>query len=416
MQYKSTFMNRLVAYCAIVVLVLVSNIGVNTASAVPSPPVLLFDPGQIDIQTINGQDPNNIPTVLPGSMVTVTGVARGGESQSSGHCTIWGDPVNMKFDVGFDYVDRYSLPLNNPTTYVRDTGEASIVTNLQQTQVGNDSIVQCPTWMDVFAPYEYTFEYSFDTTGLSPGLHTTTIRSQGVTAPPIGPPAGHPTSSAQYIVSGSTFACSVTPATHTVDAGSDYAYNITSNAVNGFNNPVSFTSSISPATANPPVISFTNNDQSPPATTIANINTTSGTTAGTYTLTFTGTGGGETSQCSTQLIVNEEGPNFALTISPSTGFVPPTPPNATNQGTTVEYTVVAVCTGGLAGPIDSMVAISSFMPGPTLTLGANSIPCGGSTTLTVSNTSLTNVQQLSDPGAISAIYNSITVTGRAQTN
>ena len=205
-----------------------------------------------------------------------------------------------------------------------------------------------------------------------------------------------------------SFTCSVSPTTHTVDAGSDYAYNITSNAVNGFNSAVTYTAVVTPDTTVKPAVSLPGTGQVPPGPTVASVSTTVSTTEGTYTLTFTGTGGGETAVCTTEFIVNPSGADFSLVVSPSTAQV--------GRGDDQVYDVVAVCTGGLAGPIDNMTVVSSLMPGPTLTLGSTSIPCGGSTTLTVSNTILTNVQQLSDPGAISAIYNSITVTGRAQTN
>lgn len=227
-----------------------------------------------------------------------------------------------------------------------------------------------------------------------------------------------------------SFTCSVLPATHTLDQGSSYSYDIESVPTNGFNSPVTYTSSISPSVGNPPVISFTNNGQSPPATTEANITTSSGpsgTTAGPYTLTFTGTGGGVTRQCTTQLTVNPSNPNFELQVTPGPEGVgvPPsqTTPNRILVGQTKTFTVVAVCTGGFTGPITQLEAVSEFT-GVTMSFSPPGSPpngptvnCGSSISLIANNSSSVTEQELSGPSSPpGVILKGIVVRGRGQVN
>ncbi len=227
-----------------------------------------------------------------------------------------------------------------------------------------------------------------------------------------------------------SFTCSVLPNSHTLDQGSSYSYDIDSTPTNGFNSPVTYTSSISPSTPNPPVISFTNNGQSPPATTEANITTSSGpsgTTAGPYTLTFTGTGGGVTRQCTTQLTVNPSNPNFELQVTPGPegAGIPPsqTTPNRILVGQTKTFTVVAVCTGGFTGPITQLEALSEFT-GVTMSFSPSGSPpngatvnCGSSISLIANNSSSVTEQELSGPSSPpGVILKDIIVRGRGQIN
>ncbi len=206
-----------------------------------------------------------------------------------------------------------------------------------------------------------------------------------------------------------TFTCSVSPSTQTIDPGSNTSYNISTTPLNGFNSPVTFTASLSPSSGTLPTVSFTNNGQVPAATTTANVSSTGSTSSGTYTITFTGNGGGKSAQCNpTQLVVNPAPPNFELTLSPSTG-VTPDAPNRSNIGTSPVFTVFANCTGGFSGPVFNLAASSTFT-GLTVTLGATSLACGATTTLTISNTG--NIPSNQQSSIVNIISESLSVTGQ----
>lgn len=207
------------------------------------------------------------------------------------------------------------------------------------------------------------------------------------------------------------FSCNVVPLTHTMDPGSSFAYEIRTSPSNGFNSPVTFTSSISPATGNAPSVSLPSTGQVPPATTVANVTTQSNTAANTYTITFIGNGGGVTASCNTQLRINPSTADFQLTLSPSTGVVPN--PNRANIGSSPVFNIFASCTGGFAGPITNLEARTTFS-GVSLSLGTTQIPCGGTTTLTVNNTSAIPSNQQSS--IINTILESIQVIGKGQIN
>ncbi len=96
-----------------------------------------------------------------------------------------------------------------------------------------------------------------------------------------------------------------TPASRTITVGGSTSYSLSTTAMNGFNSQVQFSVySMDPDVGNPPSISFTNNNQVPPATTTALVLTNASTQTGTYTIVFSGTGGGKTQQCSVELIVD----------------------------------------------------------------------------------------------------------------
>lgn len=215
----------------------------------------------------------------------------------------------------------------------------------------------------------------------------------------------------QFNITREGFSCNVVPLTHTMDPGSSFAYEIRTSPVGNFNSPVSFTSSISPSSGNVPSVSLPNNGQVPPATVVVNVSTQASTDANTYTITFIGNGGGKTASCNTQLRINPPTPDFQLTLSPSTGIVPN--PNRANIGSEPVFRVMATCTGGFAGPITNLEATTTFT-NAFLTLGATQIDCGGSTTLTVGNTSAVPLNQQSS--MINTILESIQVTGRGQIN
>ncbi len=103
------------------------------------------------------------------------------------------------------------------------------------------------------------------------------------------------------------FNISCSPASRTITAGSSASVTISTTKTGAFNSPVNVTHSISPG-GNQPTISYTNNNQIPPATTTANISTTTSTSANTYTIVFTASGGSITKQCSVSLTVNPSVP------------------------------------------------------------------------------------------------------------
>lgn len=206
-----------------------------------------------------------------------------------------------------------------------------------------------------------------------------------------------------------TFTCSVNTPSQTIDPDSTTSYNIATTPLNGFSSAVNFTATITPPTANPPTVSFTNNGQVSAATTVAVISTTSTTSAGTYTINFIGSGGGETASCNAQLVVNLATADFQLTLTPSTGVV--TNPNRSNIGSSPVFAVFASCTGGFAGPVTNLAASTTFS-GVSLSLGSTTLACGSTTTLTVSNTGSVPAQQQSS--MINTILESLIVTGQGQ--
>ncbi len=104
------------------------------------------------------------------------------------------------------------------------------------------------------------------------------------------------------------FSVSCTPATQTVAAGSTSSFNLSTTALSGFSSAVTFSHSFSPNTGTLPIVSYTNNGAVPSAATTAVVSTTTSTTLGTYTITFTGTGGGQTHTCAVNFVVNQPQP------------------------------------------------------------------------------------------------------------
>lgn len=200
-----------------------------------------------------------------------------------------------------------------------------------------------------------------------------------------------------------TFNCAVVPASATVNPGSNASFSINTTAINGFNSPVTFSSSFSPSSGTLPTVSLVNNGQTPPATTTATVSTTQSTTSATYTITFSGTGGGQSGTCNAQFVVNPPQPDFSLVLSPLS--------RTANIGTDVSFQVFANCTGGLSGPITGLTAATTFQGIPTPTLAATTLACGATTTVTVTGTaSIPDIQQST---ILNTILESVTVTGNA---
>lgn len=137
-----------------------------------------------------------------------------------------------------------------------------------------------------------------------------------------------------------SFTIECSPATVTIAAGSSTAFNISTIAQNGFSDPVNISHVFTPNRGNVPSVDYgKSNDQIPPATTTAIINTDASTTAANYSITFIGNSGDITSTCNVQLIVN-----------------PVTPPNApidvvaSNSGVCQTITVTWSRGGGGTAP------------------------------------------------------------------
>ncbi len=200
-----------------------------------------------------------------------------------------------------------------------------------------------------------------------------------------------------------TFTVSCSPSTQTITAGGSTSFNLSTTPQNGFSSGVTFSHGFSPSSGTLPGISYTNNGAVPSSTTTANISTSTSTTVGTYTITFTGSGGGQSSGCSVTLTVNAApAGTYTLSISPSSADV--------LKGNSQAYTVSATCTGGLAGPITALSANSGFS-NLSYTFSNTTINCGGSVTLTITNTGNVPSNQLSTPQ--SRLGQTLTVTGTA---
>lgn len=199
-----------------------------------------------------------------------------------------------------------------------------------------------------------------------------------------------------------SFSLTCSPATQTITAGSATSFNLSTSPSNGFSSAVNFTNTFSPNAGTLPSVSFVNNDAVPSDTTTAVITTTSSTTPGTYTITFTGTGGGVSQNCATQIVVVAAPPGFSFTITPN--------PTSVNKGANAIFTVTAVCTGGFTGTISSLSASSTFT-GLSYAFSPAVVACGGNTTLTIGNTGPVPAGELSPVGG-TAIYKTITVTGQ----
>ncbi len=198
-----------------------------------------------------------------------------------------------------------------------------------------------------------------------------------------------------------TFSLSCGAGTTTITAGQTASFSLSTTAANGFNSAVNFSSSINPNPSYAPSVSFSNNGAVPDATTVATVSTVGATPGNTYTITFTGTGGGVTQTCSRQLVVNAVPAGFSLSVTPSSSSV--------MKGNNATYTVTATCSGPFTGPVTNLTA-SSFYSNATYSFSSTSVGCGQSVTLTVGNTGSVPSNQLSTPQSQTA--QTITVTGQ----
>lgn len=186
------------------------------------------------------------------------------------------------------------------------------------------------------------------------------------------------------------FSCTVVTNNATLDPGGTTTFNVQTQPVNGFNSVVSYTASVSPSPAGAPTVSPISFSQtSPYATTATTVSTNPNTPQGPYVVTYTGVSGGTTHTCSAQLVVNPSNQDFNILITPAptppaNGIGGNTNPNRSNIGTDVRFQVFIECFN-FNGPVSNLTAQTTFT-GVNLSLGATSLPCGGTTILTVSNT------------------------------
>lgn len=221
---------------------------------------------------------------------------------------------------------------------------------------------------------------------------------------------------ASYGIPATGFTCQVTTNNATVNPGSSTTFNVETQPTNGFNAAVNYTASISPSPNNAPTItpsSFTQN--SPYSTTPTTVSTAPSTPAGTYTVTYTGVGDGNTQTCSAQLVVNPANADFNIVISPAptpppNGIGSNTNPNRTNIGTNVRFQVFIECFN-YNGSVNNLTA-QTTLTGVDLSLGVTSLQCGEATILTVTNTALVPESQQSTITNINS--ESIMVRGSAQ--
>lgn len=114
---------------------------------------------------------------------------------------------------------------------------------------------------------------------------------------------------------------SCSPATQTISKGDSTSFAMTTSGSNGFNSTISYTTSFNPSSGTLPSVSYTNNDSAVGSTVVGTLTTDAVTTAGTYTVTFTGTGGGQTHTCSVTLVLNATAPTANITANGTTGSI-----------------------------------------------------------------------------------------------
>ncbi len=205
----------------------------------------------------------------------------------------------------------------------------------------------------------------------TPGTYTYSIQCQGA--------AGWSNVASATLTVGAapswSLACSQPSVT--VTQGSSGSYNLSTTAINGFASAVTFSGpsyNVTPATA--PSWNFSNNPQTPSATTVAVFGTTTSTTPGTYTLTFTGTGGSITNTCSVQLIVLAAAvPSVTISVSPSTINV--------GQSSTISWTPTNTLSGSNCTATGNWGGAKTSTPGSTYTESTGTMNVAGTYTYSI---------------------------------
>jgi hypothetical protein len=209
-----------------------------------------------------------------------------------------------------------------------------------------------------------TGSYSFNVTATGGGTTLT------------GAP-GNVSHSATATLAVSDFSILATPTVQAVAVGKSTTYNISLSTLNNFGDNVSLsvtglptgaTASFSPATVNGTSSSST-----------LTIATSLSTPLGNYSLMVTGTDGSVTRMVPLTLIVTD----FQITASPAS--------QAINAGGSTTYTVSTNGAGGFGFSDDIALSISGLPAGAVATFGPSSIPGTGSSTLTITTSTITPI-------------------------
>jgi uncharacterized membrane protein len=202
------------------------------------------------------------------------------------------------------------------------------------------------------------------TTAASTPAGTYTITISG-----SGGGISHTTTVTLVVGASSDFSLTASPATQTVTQGGGTSYGVTITRTGGFSGSVAFSVSGLPAGAGG---TFSPSSTTGGSSTLS-VTTGTGTPAGTYPLTITGTSGALSHTTRVTLVVNAaSGGDFSLSATPTSRSI--------LQGNTTTYTINVNRTGGFAGGVTLSAgglpsgATAAFSPNPA---------AGASSTLTV---------------------------------
>jgi RHS repeat-associated protein len=165
------------------------------------------------------------------------------------------------------------------------------------------------------------------------------------------------------------FLMAVAPTSRTITQGQTTTYSFTFSTVNGFNSSVSLSLSGLPANA---TASWETNPLIPPASSLLTITTQAGTPVGEYTLTVTGSGGGQTHTANIALIV-QPATDFTLMVTPTSRTV--------TQGQETTYTVELTEVNGFDDPVT--LNVTGLPAGASAGWSSNPIVPSGSSVLTI---------------------------------
>ncbi|MGA9587633.1 MAG: protease pro-enzyme activation domain-containing protein [Terracidiphilus sp.] len=168
----------------------------------------------------------------------------------------------------------------------------------------------------------------------------------------------------------SGFSISASPASVSINPGSNGSTTINSAVTGGFTGSITLAASGQPSGV---TVGFTTNPLSAGNSTSMTITVASGTAAGTYPITVTGTSGSTVETTTVSLTVVGATPNFTITASPTSISVSPS-----GTGT---VTVTTAVTGGFS----STIALSGTVTGSRVTVAFSptSITGAGTSTMTI---------------------------------
>jgi hypothetical protein len=178
---------------------------------------------------------------------------------------------------------------------------------------------------------------------------------------------------------GPDFSINANPLSQNITVGGSTSYAITVGSMNGFNSSVSLAVTGTPTGATATLT--TNPITGGSGTSTLNISTTSAILPGTYPLTITGTGGGQSHLVTVSLMVTQvQQPDFSVTVTPGSQTV--------TAGGSTTYSAAVAGVNGFAGTV-SVSGPSSLPAGVTVTGCSVTLPPNGSCTLTVATSAAT---------------------------